>query len=98
VLEEINEMLRKQVRVQEGRHEEPSLLALLDSQSVKSARTAGERGYDAGKKIKGIKRHFLVDVLGLILCLVVHAANIQEREGAKLVLANAARRNISVGK
>ena len=43
-----------------------------------------------GKKIKGIKRHFLVDVLGLILFVVVHAANIQERAGAKLVLDKAA--------
>lgn len=42
------------------------------------------------KKIKGIKRHFLVDVLGLLICIVVHTANIQERAGAKLVLAKAA--------
>ena len=42
------------------------------------------------KKIKGIKRHFLVDVMGLLICIVVHAANIQEREGAKLVLHKAA--------
>jgi putative transposase len=47
------------------------------------------------KKIKGIKRHFLVDVLGLLLCIVVHVANIQERVGAKLVLAKAASRGLS---
>jgi putative transposase len=41
------------------------------------------------KKIKGIKRHFLVDILGLVICVVVHAANIQERDGAKLVLQKA---------
>ena len=47
------------------------------------------------KKIKGIKRHFLVDVLGLLLCIVVHAANIQERAGAKLVLEKASGRGLS---
>jgi putative transposase len=47
------------------------------------------------KKIKGVKRHFLVDVMGLLLCIVVHAANIQERAGAKLVLEKAAGRGLS---
>ena len=47
------------------------------------------------KKIKGIKRHFLVDVMGLLLCIVVHAANIQERVGAKLVLEKASGRDLS---
>ena len=42
------------------------------------------------KKINGVKRHFMVDVLGLIICIVVHAANIQEREGGKMLLAKAA--------
>jgi putative transposase len=46
------------------------------------------------KKIKGIKRHFLVDIMGLLLCIVVHAANIQEREGAKLVLQKASNRGL----
>jgi putative transposase len=47
----------------------------------------GARGYDAGKKINGRKRHIVVDTLGLVLAVVVHAANIQDRDGAKLVLA-----------
>jgi putative transposase len=47
------------------------------------------------KKIKGVKRHFLVDVMGLLLCIVVHAANIQERAGARLVLEKAAERRLS---
>lgn len=47
----------------------------------------GARGYDAGKKIKGRKRHLVVDTLGLVLAVVVHAANIQDRDGAKLVLS-----------
>ena len=86
--EDINDDLRKRVRVQEKRDEEPTLV-IIDSQSVKATRTSGERGFDAGKKINGIKRHFMVDVLGLIICIVVHAANIQERAGAKLLLAKA---------
>src|SRR5580658_5073934 len=47
----------------------------------------GSRGYDAGKKISGRKRHVVVDTLGLIIAIVVHAANLQDRDGAKLVLA-----------
>jgi len=47
------------------------------------------------KKIKGVKRHFLVDAMGLLICIVVHAANIQERAGAKLVLQKAARKGLS---
>jgi len=46
----------------------------------------GERGFDAAKKVKGRKRHLLVDVLGLVLMVVVHAACVQEQDGAKLVL------------
>jgi len=46
---------------------------------------AGERGYDAGKKVKGRKRHLLVDTLGLVLLVVVHSASIQDRDWAKLV-------------
>jgi putative transposase len=78
--------------VQEGRNEGPSL-AIIDSQSVKAANTAGERGYDAEKNNE-IKRHFLVDVLGLLICIVVHTANIQERDGAKLVLEKMSKQNL----
>jgi putative transposase len=60
--------------------------AILDSQSVKVSNHGGVRGYDAGKKIMGRKRHLLVDTLGLILAVVVHPANIQDRDGARLVL------------
>ena len=48
----------------------------IDSQSVKTTEQRGERGYDAGKKIKGRKRHLLGDTMGLLLILVVHAASI----------------------
>ena len=60
---------------------------IIDSSSVATTESGGtQRGYDAGKKINGRKRHIVVDTLGLILSVVVHAANIQDQEGAKLVL------------
>ena len=64
---------------------EPSL-GIIDSQSVKTIHHRDACGYDGGKKIKGRKRHILVDTLGLIHGLIVHTANIQERAGAKLLL------------
>ena len=86
--EQLNDTLRRQVRQAEGRDAEPTA-AIIDSQSVKATRTSGLRGYDAGKKVKGSKRHILVDTVGLLLCVVVHAANVQDRDGAKLVFARA---------
>jgi putative transposase len=88
VWERILDTLRQEVRRHEGKEHEPTA-AIIDSQSVKGSRTSGLRGYDAGKKVKGTKRHLLVDTLGLLLCVVVHAANIQDRDGAKLVFARA---------
>lgn len=63
--------------------------ASIDSQSVKISSQPGERGYDAGKKIMGRKRHILVDTLGMILAVVVHSAGIQDRDGAKPLLEKA---------
>lgn len=60
--------------------------AIIDSQSVKTTEVGGTRGYDAGKRINGRKRHIVVDTLGNLLEVVVHAANIQDDHGAKDVL------------
>ena len=83
--EAINTTLREQVRQKAEREAQPSL-AIIDSQSVKTTEVGGEHGFDGGKKVNGRKRHLLVDTMGNVLKVVVHAANIGEREGAKLLL------------
>ncbi|MCC5670319.1 IS5 family transposase [Nostoc sp. CHAB 5784] len=84
VWEKIHTVLRSQLRQVEGRDIEPSA-GIIDSQTVKTTEKGGVKGYDAGKKINGRKRHILVDTMGLILMVVVHTASIQDRDGAKLV-------------
>lgn len=92
VWDQMNTALREAVREKEGRHPEPSA-AIMDSQTAKmGAAVKGERGYDGAKHINGRKRHILVDVLGLLLEVVVHKADIQERAGAKLLLLRALKR------
>ena len=81
----IHDALRDKVRRQAGRKTSPSA-AILDSQTVKTTEVGGTRGYDAGKKINGRKRHLVVDTLGLILVVVVHSAGIQDQDGALSVL------------
>lgn len=82
---QIHDVLRDRVRVAEGRDPQPSA-AVLDSQSVKSGEGGEQIGYDAGKRVRGRKRHLLVDVMGLMLVGMVHSASVQDRAGARLVL------------
>jgi len=78
----IHEVLRDYVRQSEGRTVAPTA-AIVDSQSVKTPDQAGERGYDAGKKISGRKRHIVVDCLGLLLGLMITPASTQDRDAAR---------------
>ena len=86
--ESLNRDLRIEVRQSIGKEGEPSA-AIMDSQTVKSTETSGSRGYDAGKKINGIKRHVLVDTVGMLLCMVVTTADVQDRDGARTLLEKA---------
>jgi putative transposase len=87
VWDQITTHLRKAVRQQMQRDPEPSA-AIIDSQSIKTAPVrGGHRGFDAGKKIYGRKRHILVDTQGLLLAVKVHGAHLADRSGASLLLA-----------
>ena len=82
----INHVLLMEVREAAGREASPTA-GVIDSQSVKTTESGGPRGYDAGKKINGRKRHILTDTIGLPVAMIVHPADIQDRDGAPALLA-----------
>lgn len=84
LIEEVHTALRAQVRREAGREESPSV-GIADAQSVKTTHNGPERGFDNGKKVKGRKRHILVDSLGLVLGAVVTAANVHDKRGLPLL-------------
>jgi putative transposase len=85
VWQRMNDKLREKVRKAAGKKSTPTV-AIVDSQSIRTAEGGEERGYDAGKKITGRKRHIAVDTLGLVLAVVVHGASVQDQNGAEWVM------------
>jgi transposase len=93
----IHDALRDAARDQAGRDPMASA-GIVDAQSVKGADTVGKdsRGYDAGKKVNGRKRHVVVDTIGLLVVVLVTAASLQDRDGGRLVLDRARMRMPSI--
>ena len=81
--EKILKVLRARLRHADGRKKSPSA-AIVDTQTVRTA-SGGEKGYDAGKRTPGRKRHIIGDTMGLLLAVVVHSASLQDRDGVKRV-------------
>jgi transposase len=88
LFEQMYDELRRLWRSRQRRDPDPTG-AILDSQSVKTTAQGGPKGYDAAKKVKGRKRHLVTDTLGLLLAVLVTAANVQDRDGAMPVVSSA---------
>lgn len=86
--EAMHDRLRQQWRDRMGKAPEPTA-AIIDAQSTRSTPQGGDTGFDAGKKVKGRKRHLVVDTLGLLLAVTVTSASVQDRDGAASVVAQA---------
>lgn len=86
VFEAMHDRLRQQWRERMGRAPEPTA-AIIDAQSTRSTAQGGDTGFDAGKKVKGRKRHLVVDTLGLLLAVTITAASVQDRDAAAPVVA-----------
>lgn len=95
--EKLQQRLREQWRQRLERPATPSA-AVIDSQSTRSSPQGGPHGYDAGKKVKGRKRHLVVDTLGLVLAVSVTAASMQDRDGARSTVAQACQGNHTLAK
>jgi transposase len=97
LFERMHDRLRAAWREREHRAVEPTA-SVIDSQSVKASAQGGPKGYDAGKKVKGRKRHLVTDTLGLLLAVCVQTADIQDRDGAHPVVDRAVEKYPGISK
>lgn len=94
--ERVHDWLRDEVRRHEGRDSEPTA-GIVDAQSIKTSEGGEQRGYDAGKKTTGRKRHIIVDVMGLLLAVRVSSASVHDTKGARPILKTVAKKHRLLG-